>query len=428
MRPRVKKIEGPREEEAPAPSDNRKDYRPRYNAANLLDESGGKLLPELLRKEDQTNTSLRAAAVLLAITGLAMRANAQYTVTDLTPAGYTSNFGNGIASGMQVGSGAPTASVISHALLWSGTAGSVVDLHPSSYTGGSVANGLSGGTQVGYGAISLGGATHALKWTGTAASFVDLNGSFSMSGAHGVSGSAIVGFGTVSSGDNHAVLWAAGTVGSVVDLNPTGSPGSIAYGVDGSHQVGVQLLSTGSPNHALLWSGTAGSVVDLNPTGYGTSIAWGVSGSVQVGQAIPTGAVFSHALMWSGTAASFVDLNPTGFDGTVARGIAGGEEVGWGMSDAAFGATHALVWGGSADSAIDLNSFLPFKSTLSHARGIDAAGNIIGDAIDPDDGTMHVVMWSPVPEPGPGSLLTFGAGVALAVRWRKKLFRFGTAH
>src|SRR5204863_3740752 len=98
-----------------APSDNRKDYRPRYNAANLLDESGGKLLPELLRKENQTNTSLRAAAVLLAITGLAMRANAQYTVTDLTPAGYTGNSGNGIAGGMQVGSASPTGSIIGHA-------------------------------------------------------------------------------------------------------------------------------------------------------------------------------------------------------------------------------------------------------------------------------------------------------------------------
>ena len=145
--------------------------------------------------------------------GLATSANAQYTVTDLTPAGYTGLFGYGIGGGLQVGSGTPTSSSISHALFWSGTAGSVVDLHPSSYTGGSEAFGVSGGTQVGYGAISLGGASHALKWAGTAASFVDLNGTFSMSAAYGISGIAIVGFGTVSSGANHAVLWAAGTFG-----------------------------------------------------------------------------------------------------------------------------------------------------------------------------------------------------------------------
>ncbi len=78
MRPRVKKIEGPREEEAPAPVANRKKYRPRYNVANLLDESGEKLLAELLRKEEQTNTSFRAAVVLLAIAGLAMHGDRSY--------------------------------------------------------------------------------------------------------------------------------------------------------------------------------------------------------------------------------------------------------------------------------------------------------------------------------------------------------------
>src|SRR5207302_5999566 len=128
--------------------------------------------------------------------GLATLANAQYTVTDLTPAGYTGLFGYGIGGGLQVGSGTPTSSSISHALLWSGTAGSVVDLHPSSYTGGSEAFGVSGGTEVDDGFISVGGAGHALKWTGAAASFVVLNGTFSMSAACGISGSAIVGFGT----------------------------------------------------------------------------------------------------------------------------------------------------------------------------------------------------------------------------------------
>jgi hypothetical protein len=124
-------------------------------------------------------------------------------------------------------------------------------------------------------------------------------------------------------------------------------------------------------------------------------------------------------LIWSGTAGSVVDLNPSGFDGTVARGIASGKEVGWGVNTDT-GHTDALVWSGSAGSAIDLNAFLPFDSSSVHARGIDAAGDIIGDAIL-SDGTMHIVMWTPVPEPN-SSLLLIGAGVAaLAVRWKKKL-------
>src|SRR6202163_3901753 len=94
--------------------------------------------------------------LVLAIGGLTATAHAQYTVIDLNPSsGYSGTMANGIGGG-QVGQGRVGA--ISHALLWTGTAASVVDLPPSAYTGGSVANGSVAGTQVGFGAVSLGGA------------------------------------------------------------------------------------------------------------------------------------------------------------------------------------------------------------------------------------------------------------------------------
>jgi hypothetical protein len=59
--------------------------------------------------------------------------------------------------------------------LWTGSADSVVDLHPSGFTQ-SFAYGVSGGQQVGYGGgAATGFRDHALLWTGSADSVVDLH-------------------------------------------------------------------------------------------------------------------------------------------------------------------------------------------------------------------------------------------------------------
>ena len=63
-----------------------------------------------------------------------------------------------------------------HALLWSGTAASAIDLTPIGYDI-SDAMAISGNQQVGYGwgpAAGPGNYEHALLWSGTAASAVDL--------------------------------------------------------------------------------------------------------------------------------------------------------------------------------------------------------------------------------------------------------------
>jgi len=74
---------------------------------------------------------------------------------------------------------------VSHALLWTGTAGSAVDLNPLAFSS-SASNGVAGGQQVGLASTGIGiwgvgrlgiefGTTRAIVWTGSAASAVNLH-------------------------------------------------------------------------------------------------------------------------------------------------------------------------------------------------------------------------------------------------------------
>lgn len=222
-------------------------------------------------------------------------------------------------------------------------------LHPTG-SDTSFAARVSGGSQVGYayGALT-GGKHHALLWGGTAASVVDLHPvGFRASQALGVSGASQVGAGitTPDPGDFHALLW-GGTAESVVDLHPAGFSSSQGYDVSGGSQVGTG--SNSGVTHALLWNGTAASVVDLHPVGFSSSFAYGVSDGRQVGKGNgPTTGNSDHALLWNGTAASVIDLHPflTGlgasFTASQAFGIAdNGSIVGW----ATVGNSHyAVLW------------------------------------------------------------------------------------
>jgi len=105
------------------------------------------------------------------------------SMVKLHPNGFEQSRAWATSGAQQVGYGWTT-SGNKHALLWRGSAASVVDLHPRGFTG-SEADGTSGEEQVGFGAPqgshpidrSDGGslATHALLWRGSAASVVDLH-------------------------------------------------------------------------------------------------------------------------------------------------------------------------------------------------------------------------------------------------------------
>ena len=197
-------------------------------------------------------------------------------------------------------------------------------LHPSDYDY-SVGRGISGTNQVGYGQKSSEGVDHALLWSGTASSAVDLNpAGFLYARAESASHGSQAGWGVLPGFlDNpHALLW-HDTAAGAVDLNPSGFDYSQAFGVSGGNQVGVgggPATGGSTIGHALLWSGTAASAVDLNPSGFSHSVSHGISGSTQVGwgDGSVTGGN-NHALLWSGTAASAVDLHPASFSDSYAN-------------------------------------------------------------------------------------------------------------
>ena len=86
---------------------------------------------------------------------------------DLNPSGFTSSAALGVAGGQHVGGGGgPATGGNGHALLWTGTAASVVDLHaflPSGYTS-SVAEDIDASGDIVGQAITADGFGHAILW------------------------------------------------------------------------------------------------------------------------------------------------------------------------------------------------------------------------------------------------------------------------
>jgi hypothetical protein len=329
-----------------------------------------------------------------------------YNVTILQPAGaYAANAGGT----SQVGYGNATVGGPDHALLWSGSAASYVDLNPAGYAT-SYATGASSTNQVGYG-DPPGSNSHALLWSGTAASAVDLNptSGYDYTKALAVGGGKEVGFGFTNS-RLHALLW-SGTAASKVDLHPGGSYlDSVATGASDTKQVGYGTLANDN-HHAFLWSGTSASRVDLTPSGIADALAYGAWSTKQVGSTCGCTSNFNyHAALWSGTAASKVDLHPTTlpltYDVSEATAISAAGQVGdAGTTQSASNPfQHAMYWNGTAASAVDLQ---PFVNNLnptfvaSAATGISDDGIIVGYVgTDTNYSSSYSVMWTPVVESG----------------------------
>jgi hypothetical protein len=348
-----------------------------------------------------------------------------YKATLIGPIGYTDTTAVGISGNSVVGLGNPSPETLGAFLLDRAT-NSVVELTPSDWA--TQPNGVAGEFQVGHGAgPTTGFATHALLWHGTAASLVDLNPTgFSDSRAYGVWGSTQVGAGwgdataSPSGGQpSHALLW-HGTADSVVDLHPDGYTGSQANAVFENGVVGIGFGPPGgsaSVWHALLWHGSADSVIDLHPAGYPQTFASDVWQNSQVGTGVFSSALGGerHALLWHGTADSVIDLHSSGFTQTGANAVAGNLQVGFGLGAATGGQQHALLWAGTAASVVDLHSALTGLGPSfvhSYAWDIDESGVIVGSAGDADN--AYAVMWSPVPEPG--SILLFCAAMVARTR------------
>jgi hypothetical protein len=334
----------------------------------------------------------------------------------------------------QVVGGHSSSSRQDQATLWNSTE-PAVDLTPTGLTHifDSGVNATDGVDQVGFGGVSTGG-FHALFWSGTGSSAVDIGPpSLFFSTANGVGGNQIVGYGYASLQDlfEHALLW-NGPNTNPIDLNPTLLPGvtaSVAVGTNGVNQVGYSLygieLSNGQAVlHAILWSGSAASAIDLNPATCFASGAYAIAGTQEVGIGEPLGSTgVSHAFLWNGTAESAVDLNPTDLSTSLADSIAVGTNgifqvgCGYNQSNSIASETSALVWSGTAESAVDLQQLLPSNLVGSIAISVDAAGNVYGIAQDKAL-NEYSVEWVAVPEPTTG-LLCGLSGLGLFARRRR---------
>jgi hypothetical protein len=133
----------------------------------------------------------------------------------LHPRGFTHSFAEGVSGNEQVGYGfnAFEGDGYARALLWRGTANSVINLQPAEYLTTS-AYATNGTHQVGSGSTPDSGQSHALRWSGTADSLMDLHlllpAEFSEGGsiAYDIDAAGnIVGLAQRPDGTTNAVLW-----------------------------------------------------------------------------------------------------------------------------------------------------------------------------------------------------------------------------
>ncbi|MGI8924743.1 MAG: hypothetical protein ACR2HJ_12065 [Fimbriimonadales bacterium] len=327
------------------------------------------------------NYSKFAPTFLMAICALSV--SAQYTVQELpteSEFGWALGAGGGqiIGAGFGAGEGA---------LLWEGPPyDKYVNLHPPGFDGSAVI-GVGGGKQGGYGVIA--DRRHAVIWSGSAGSVVDLHRPDlygSGTEARATDGTSQVGGGGRGGGIGHAVLW-RGTAETLVELHPDGYQDSVAYGVWGDRQIGN--LEGRIP---VMWSGTAGSMVLLPlPKGYNNGFANGIHGEQIVGSSIKDGT--GRAIRWHTDGKGFIDLTPPTW-GAAAIATNGIQQVGSGGPPGAERA-HAFVWSGTAETLLDLHQFLPPEFEESHALGIDGNGTIAGWARRPGWQPQPFV-WTPV--------------------------------
>jgi hypothetical protein len=320
----------------------------------------------------------------------ASRGAAQWTVTNLHPAGSLESQGFGGQGGQQVGRSSETAN---GAALWTGTAASEVDLNPAGATQ-SRALSVDVGMQVGW--AELAGVKQAGRWAGTAGSWTSLHpGGAISSEVRDVHAGLQVGWAMVQPVfETHAGLW-HGSSGSWQDIHPHPSwAGSYAYGVSSSQIVGA-VITTLFSSHACIWRVSDLQWTDIAPMGLLESVAYATDGSLQVGSTYlpgPSGTL--HASLWAGTAASWVDMHPAGAFDSEALDLSDGQQVGWARFS---GVHHAALWSGTAASFVDLHAFLPPAFTSSRAESIWNSGGktfVAGFGFNSTSGRTEALLWT----------------------------------
>lgn len=341
----------------------------------------------------QALTPLSRLRIAVGIVLLTVPGYAQYYSNDLTPPAASSGKLHGTSQGKQVG-GASN----SHAYLLSGNALTAIDLHPATGYYSTMATSTDGIEQCGFGSSYLGG-IHAVKWSSSSTSAVDLHPSgFNFSYCTGVDNGQQGGFAEQQSyfvSMSHAMLWNGNS--AATDLHPLGYTFSRVMGLRSGEQVGYASTlaypygdypnGPHTTSKALRWNGTAASVVSLHPLGYDASEALATNGVQQGGWGYRAIDGRTHAMLWSGTAESAIDLHPAGYSDTKVNAVTATQQVGEGLIGFV---RHALAWSGTAQSVIDLNQYLPAGYANGVATGVDSSGNIVGYAYNTYNQGMSV--------------------------------------
>lgn len=217
----------------------------------------------------------------------------------ITPPTYLASWCVGTDGGKEIGWAFQASYIYSseHAILWSGKATGAVDLHGGgTYSRG---RGIHGNEQVGEtdgspsmnpddGLIST--LSRAVLWHGTAASMVYLHpAGYLGSGAVATNGVQEGGWAMPSYGTTHAIMW-SGSAASAVDLHPAGYSDTRVTAMSDTMQVGDGWVggaahAVNAHRHALAWTGSAASVIDLNvfvPVGYTDAVATGIDAAGNV--------------------------------------------------------------------------------------------------------------------------------------------------
>jgi hypothetical protein len=315
--------------------------------------------------------AITAPRLVLLSLAIAAPASAQWTVTLYPGVNGRSTTFNALSQTQAAGTSSEV-QTLGGAAVWSlGAATSTILNPPSHYTSKVLA--IEANQQVGI--VTFGqyaDINHAALWSGTAGSWVDLHPADAYeSAAHAVYNGVQGGYRSITGASRRATLW-TGSADSLVDIHPPAAYSSrISAMCEGQQAGSVELFAYGEGMPiAAICAGTPQSWTLIGPAdGYSRSEALGCHAGQQVGYIrfiVPQGAP-KFAAMWSGTPESRVWLGPTGSNASYATAV----HSGWQAGVATFTfADHAGIWHGTADSWEDLHAQLPPGFTTSAANAI----------------------------------------------------------
>ena len=357
----------------------------------------------------------------------------------LNPTAYSRSEAFGIFGNQQVG-GAFFRDGYEHAMLWSGSAESAVDLGYLNALGNSYATATDGMQQVGI--INYPGVTTiAALWSGTANTFVNLNPSgYQSCAATGVYDGVQVGYGSITNGGTQALIW-HGSASSVAVL----SNGARAMGISRGQVVGWIVAQHPNTYDAAMWS-VAGDFVNLAPAGVIASELFSTNGSQQVGDVSLTGAppnpevpLDHNPAVWAGTASSFQLLPlPQGDNQGFAYGIDDNGDiagVAFAFQNGNFTTTVPVLWvprrlpgDTNLDGKVDFSDLLILASHYGQPGGWADGEFSGGGTVDFADllilaqnygTTQAAVGYSVVALPEPSAVLLAVCGLGLIRRRRR---------